>query len=148
MTSGNGKPWLEFIGGDSEKFNEYIYTNDPCFGKYFAKSAAECKACITPVIVDGQLKLLRDVCQAVCAQAPIGVIVRLSAQQVLQRLQAGKNVAAIWLEMVGTADAQTVGAEVRQILYDRLWWLKNQGHLVPTLPKTSELLECTRSPKK
>lgn len=37
----------------------------PCFGKRFAKTVHECNECLAPVIHNGKIQLVREVCEAV-----------------------------------------------------------------------------------
>jgi len=130
-----------------EEFASYLEERDPCFGKHFAKSADACKDCLAPVIVDGTLTLLRDLCHARCegAESP-AMLKALTSQDVRNRLAAGKTVAEIFTEVLGDSDPSVAAAAARDLLYRRFYYLRTEkGFPVPDLPPTKELAEHVHS---
>lgn len=134
-------PQLVPIGVDQEKFTQYLQHTDPCFGRHFSKSAKECKDCTTPVITDGKLCLLKEVCAAACAgSSKPATIKELAGPDVLARLQAGKTVMQLFVEIMDGGDPNVVGAQARAHLDKRLRYYRNKGMLIPNVPTTQELL--------
>lgn len=143
---------LVLIGGDSEAFNRFLESDDPCFGRSFAASAPECKNCTAAVIADGQIFLLNEVCrdrtQAAKAERPVpksARINRMSAQEVMRRLEVGRTAEQIFFEVLGQADIEMAGSEARQYLYGVLHYLKQTYKLpVPGLPRLRALKEARK----
>ena len=130
---------LDFIGGDSALFRRYLEEDDPCFGRSFAKSAIECQQCTRPVVFEGKVTLLSDVCRAFFTGGSANVIRRLTTREVETRLKNGKSIKSIFIDILNGCDVRELGAAARQLLYDRLWYLK-QTQPVPDLPKLKELI--------
>jgi len=133
---------LKLVGAneDDGRFARYLEADDPCFGRHFAKSATECQVCLCPVVLDGRLLLLREVCQARCAGTNAGSIKRLTSQQILESLTKGATPTDLWLDILNGSDPGEFGAEARLLLADRLWYLANhRGVSKITVPKLKEL---------
>lgn len=140
-------PRLVLIGGDTDAFNRFLETDDPCFGRFYSASSGECKDCVAPVLENGQVFLLKEVCRTRTAvgkggRAPTGTarINRLPSRDVMDRLSAGKSATDIFLEILGAADIDFLGREARQYLYDSFYYLReSHGVVTPDLPKLKEL---------
>lgn len=111
--------------------------SDPCFGKSFAKSAPECINCRAPVLIQGKVRLVRDICAARMrgAKSPMELH-RLTSTEVQQRLERGDSIAAIFNEILGDTPFELGGAIARQLLVDRLLYLKGN---YPQVPRAKEL---------
>lgn len=131
---------FEVLGapGAAEFLNTAV---DPCFGKQFAKSAKTCIECRAPVLIEGKIKLMREVCAARSrgADTPFE-LQKLSTRDVVQRLERGDTLQMIFREIIGGAPEEVAGPAARQLLVDRLLYLKSTGTSVPDVPKTKELL--------
>lgn len=119
----------------------------PCFGKDFAKTAKECRSCLAPVVVQGKLHLLREICQARSrGAATYAQLVILTTQDVIERLERGKGVEEIFAEVLGDADPDLQAAAARQLISLRLVYMKRDlGLPTPKLPPRKELLKYVRS---
>lgn len=133
---------MDPVGADRELFRQYLEEHDPCFGFDFAKTADECKACTAPVVIDGELYLLREVCKDVSAGADTPTdLNRLTSQDVRRRRVQGKSVEDIFWEIVGDSDPRVAGVEARSILYSRFKYLHDEyGLPMPDIPRTDELI--------
>lgn len=131
---------LAIIGLSHPDQHEGILHRNPCFGKEYSASLAECRNCRCPLIVDGELLLSRQVCEArtLGAQAPVDVL-NFSSQEVLQLFEEGLKLEEIFLRM--TKGNLEVGAvEARQILSRRVRYLQSyKGVPLPDVPPTEEL---------
>lgn len=116
---------------------------DPCFGEDFAKTADACKECTAPVVVDGEIYLMREVCRAICRGALKPTrLNRLTSRDVRDRLFEGATVEEIWAEILGDSDPEAAGAEARKLLYNRLYYIeRNYDYPTPDLPTTDELVQ-------
>lgn len=156
-------PVVTLIGGNAPaKFQQYIERDDPCFGRYFSRTAEECKRCTCPVIADGQVLLLREVCQAVkgaglrpaapppppdpvpqvrsTSSARLSRPIRLTSREVAARLSEGKAPEEIFLEILNGCDFETYATISRQYLYESFWYIKTAfGAPVPSIPTKKEL---------
>lgn len=124
----------------AEDFTQYLEKDDPCFEKAFAKSAKECKECRAPVLMDGKIHLLRDVCEARTrgADSPTQ-LKRLTSQEVLDRLVGGAEPPELFREVLADSDPDIAGAAARALIKQRLNYLEQKGIPVPDLPRTKEL---------
>lgn len=115
---------------------------DPCFGKVFAKSAQACIDCRCPVLMGGKIRLMREVCAAKSrgAESPMD-LQRLTSQDVLQRLERGEPLPMIFAAILADAPPELAAASARQLLMDRLVYLKSTGLPVPEVPRAKELLK-------
>jgi hypothetical protein len=133
---------LTLVGSDkSLEFQEYLQSDDPCFGEHYAKRAEECKNCTAPVIVNGRLVLLNELCEARTkgADDPLQ-LKRLTSQDVLDRLQSGASILDIFDEILADNDLDDAAVQARSILAARLRYLQKEYDLpVPSAPKTKEL---------
>lgn len=113
-----------------------------CFGKCYSKRAPECRRCIAPVVADGQVFLMREVCE----QATLGSrkAVRtnhLTTQEIMTRLQAGKSLMDVFVEMLQGGDIDVVGRETYRVLYGRIKYIEKKGVPVPALSPFKEMRE-------
>lgn len=132
---------LHLIGGDSVVFNELLSDESNCFGRRYAASSAVCQECLTPVIGQGTLLLLKEVCALECSKATPGQLKRLTSRDVLERLHGGQSIGQIFYEILNGTNPKINGTVARTLLHDRLWYIKNtMGTPVPVLPPTKELL--------
>lgn len=136
---------VTLVGGtfSPEGFATYLDEQDPCFGKHFAKSAPECKRCTAPVIVEGALCFLRDLCEARTkgASSPAG-LVALTSRDVMERLERGSSAEEIFREVLGDSDPQVAAVAARQLLYSRFYYIRTELEVpVPELPPTEELID-------
>ncbi len=131
---------LVVIGADSEKVNRFLSTDDPCYGRHFSKSAPECKECTAPVVADGHLCLMRDMCAALSAGGDTPALIKeLSGVEIQQRLAAGTTVPQMFVEVLNGGDASLVGAKARDLLCRRLRYLTSKGMPAPRVPTLKEL---------
>ena len=135
---------FQVVGGqavDAAAFAQH----DACFGRY-ASSAAECKLCVAPIIHGGRLFLFRELCRARAEGVVAGQLVRLSAGEVLHRLEVGRSVFVLWQEILGDCDPQAYGRDARVLLSQRFRHLHVTLKLsVPELPPLAQLLEEMRA---
>jgi hypothetical protein len=132
---------LILIGGDSEKFNRFLESDDPCFGKRFSKSSPECKGCLCPVIVAGKLHTLNEVCAARSkGGAAPGACKNLMSSDVLRRLAEGCTIYDVFVEMVEGQPLETAAPVARALLYRRLRNIRSGHDLpLPELPTLEDL---------
>lgn len=115
---------------------------DICFGRFFAKTNPECISCRAPVIHQGKVVLMRDVCAMKCSgKATPAKLNRLNSTQVMERLERGVAVKDIFKEILGDSDPSVVAAAARQMLIDRFLYLKTLGVETPAVSKTKDLLK-------
>lgn len=145
---GSGKrelPTLEPIGLEmgAEQYTRFLQERDPCFGRHFAKTVEACKRCRAPVIMEGQVYLLLEVCRGVSeGQDRPHRLNRLTSQDVFQRLQEGATTQDIFEEILAQNDPDVAAVAARQILARRLRYLERKHEVpVPDLPKTEQLKE-------
>lgn len=137
---------INLIGASEEQqeaFREFLEEDDPCFGCDFAKTADECKSCLAVVEANGKVHTLREICKAKSEgnDSPLN-LKRLTSQDVLSRIRGGYSVAEIWKEILDGTDPEDGGTEAWQLLYNRLYYLReNKGLPVPDLPRTDKLKE-------
>ena len=133
---------LQAVGVPQELFDSYL-PNDPCFGRRYAKSVRECQECLLPVVMEGRLHLLNEVCKARTeGLKKISPITRLTSQDILERLNAGVSAREIFEEILGDADPATAAVEARTLLKVRMMYLQRKTGLpMPALPPTKELLD-------
>jgi hypothetical protein len=132
---------MEFIGvKDNVKTLKVLATKDPCFGKEFAKSASECKACVAPVAYQGKVHLLKEICAMLCngAQSPVSLR-RLTSSDVRERIEKGASMQEIFEEILADNDPAIAATEARALLYQRVNYIK-KSLPVPNVPTTEELL--------
>ena len=134
---------LSGVGVDSVKLRTAL-AHDPCLGFNYTKTAKECRACLAPVIIAGKLMLMNEACASWSVGATPGTIQRLTSQEVLDRLTAGATPDAIFSEILGSADPIATGDLARQVLVDRLAYLKWKGLTVPKVPHKKELIRVHR----
>jgi len=128
-------PELDLIAGRTNVFRDHLAEPENCFGKHYAKTAPECKKCLCPVVHEGHVWLLNEVCANLCGTAAPSNLKRLSSQEVQERL-THKTVEEIFKEILNESNPEINGSAARQLLYDRLWHLRT--HLgVPTPPVPS-----------
>jgi hypothetical protein len=113
-----------------------------CFGKHHAKTVKECRECTAPVIIEGELYLFRELCQARTQGAEsLSKLKTLTTQDVIDRLQRGKSVEEIFSEILGDADPETQAATARHLLYLRFVYMQRNLELpTPHLPPRKELI--------
>ena len=119
---------------------------DVCFGKSFAKSVKECIECRAPVIQNGKLMLMRDVCAMVCLGEDKKIeIKKLTSKEVLDRLERGVSLVVIFREILGDAPVAHAGGQARQLLVDRLLYLRSlsPAGLPESVPKLKDLVEAS-----
>lgn len=120
-----------------------LYLDNPqgdCFGKRFAKSAAECQACLLPVIVEGRITFMRDLCEARTKGAASPTqLVRLTTRDVIRRLDQGQSPQTIFNEILGDSDPSTGAQAARALLASRLGRMRFLGLPTPKLPPLAEL---------
>lgn len=122
---------------------EYLESgDDPCFGKGFAKTAAACIECRAPVLIDGKVRLMRELCAAKCkgVESPMDLH-HLTSRDVAQRLERGEPIAAIFRSILGDVPPDIGATSARQVLVDRLLYLKTTGFPVPVVPRAKDLLD-------
>ena len=69
-----------------------------------------------------------------------GLLQPLTTREVLSRLESGKTVEEIFHELLGEGDPELLGQAAREILYNRLYYMKTTlGLPTPTLPPLEEL---------
>lgn len=114
---------------------------DLCFGKYYAKTVFECINCRAPAILEGRIVLLKEICAMKTAgtSSPLK-LKKLNSQQVMERLEKGESLSSIFKEILGSAPPGQAAAAARQLLVDRLSYLKTVGFAAPEVPRTKELL--------
>ena len=137
---------INLVGASEEQqeaFREFLEEDDPCFGCDFAKTDSECKTCLAVVEANGRIHTLREICKAKSEgnNNPLN-LKRLTSQDVLSRIRGGYSVAEIWEEILDGTDPEEGGTEAWQLLYNRLYYLREEKGLpVPELPRTGELKE-------
>ena len=115
---------------------------DPCFGKAFARSTAICIECRAPVVIEGKIRLMREVCSAKQRGADqLADLHRLTSREVLQRLERGDSITAIFKEILGDLPPEMGGAAARQLLVDRLVYLKTVGVATNPVPSYKAILK-------
>ncbi len=122
---------------------EYLSSGqDLCFGRHFAKTNTECISCRAPVILQGKVVLMRDVCAMKCSgKSTPAKLNRLTSTQVMERIERGTSVKEMFKEILGESDPAVVASAARQMLIDRLTYLKTIGVETPEVPKTKDLLK-------
>lgn len=133
---------IGFPGFTPETFTQYLQETDPCFGKSFAKSSKECQACLLPVLMDGRILLLNDLCSQTRKAGGVLTgdrLLPLTSQEVRERLGQGASPEDLFASILGEADPKILGGEARRLLKTRLTYLRQQGTPVPDLPPLSEL---------
>lgn len=122
------------------EFGKYLEEVDPCFGKHFAKSAPECKECLAPVVVEGKLLFLRDLCEARThgADTP-DHLVRLTTNDVIVRLDHGKSLQEIYAEILGDSTSEVTAKAARSLLAARLSRMRFLELPTPALPPLKDL---------
>lgn len=132
---------IVLLGGNSEVFREYLKTDDPCFGKSYAKTSDVCRSCICPVLFDGRVMLLHEVCAAWQAPGVIAALKRLSSAEVLDRIKRGKTAKDIFTEILNGTDPVANGKAARDILSGRWWYLRfEKREQLPDLPALKDLV--------
>jgi hypothetical protein len=127
--------------GDTTGITEYLSGGqDICFGKLFAKTAPECINCRAPVLIEGKIALCKDACAMHTLGASTVSLNKLSSQAVLERLEKGLGLPVIFREILGNAPPGVAAAAARQLLVDRLLYLKTIGFDHFPVPKTKDLL--------
>lgn len=131
---------LLLVGGDSEAFNRYL-KDDPCLGQHFSSTDSVCAECVAPVIVRGQLHLMKDVCRARLSGSDTPEdLVRLTSQDVLAMLQRGDSVEDIFACILNGARIEDHASMARKVLNARLRYLERTYDVpVPNLPTVEEL---------
>lgn len=122
---------------------EYFETGeDPCFGKAFARSTPQCIECRAPVLVDGRILLMRELCvmRMRGAQTPMQLH-HLTSRDVLQRLERGESLPAIFAEILGDAAPDLMASTARQLLVDRVLYLRSTGMTIGDVPRVKEMLK-------
>lgn len=116
--------------------------HDLCFGRLFAKTAPECISCRAPVSMpSGEIKLLKEVCAAQCLGPSAEVkLNRITSQEVMERLERGETFVQLFRTILGDAHPGLAATAARQLLVDRLVYLKAIGMETPPVPKTKVLL--------
>jgi hypothetical protein len=133
---------LVFLGvNNNEKAVKYLLEEDPCFGRQYAKTAAECSRCRAPVLLNGKVSLLNEVCKSLTQEDTIPVQVKkLTSKQVIDKIQAGLSPTEIISEMVGDEPSYQQVKEARTLLAVRMSYIKNNKNLpVPEVPTLREL---------
>jgi hypothetical protein len=140
-----GVPDAQGVPWDPAKLKDHPHI---CFGTAFAESAAECKVCTAPILVDGSIVLYREACKAAALGCSIALkpLRRLSMSEVAARLEEGREVLDVWREILNGNDPRIKGREARSLLTQRLRELvkgagKDGGPIprVPEIPTTQEL---------
>lgn len=119
---------------------------DPCFGRLHSKASSECKICLAPVIYEGRLFLMNEICEARThgAQDP-SQLLKLTSRDILQRLEAGQSVQAIFEEILKDNDPHTMGTLARNLIAGRFQYIQNElGVPVPKLPRAKALASNVR----
>ena len=130
---------------DSDAVVAYLKDGDVCFGKSFAKSAPECISCRAPVVFQGRLHLMKEICAAkVLGSAGVEHINKIPARVVLERFESGASVFDVFREIVGDSTVEHTGALARQVLVDRLAYLTSIGFKAPEVPRTKVLIDETK----
>jgi len=135
---------IQLIGvPDNGSANAYLEKDDPCFGKYYAKTAPECMACLALVVSGGEVRFLRELCQSrTKGSTKLVDLVRLTSTEVLQEIESGATAPEIFRKILGDNDPKLAAAAARQLLADRIWYLNSlapDGEF-PEVPKTKEML--------
>ena len=128
-------------------FLQFLEEVDPCFGQHFAKTVPECKKCLAPVLVEGVLYPLRSVCEARCKGASSPTRLNsLTAQEVIKRIEDGRNVQEIFAEILGGNDPITAAQDAHHMLALRFRYMRRDLKLpTPPLPPVKELLQDVQS---
>lgn len=129
-----------------------IAKTDLCFGRY-NKNATECRGCTAPVVMNGKLVLFKEVCAAWSKGGDVAALFcnlnRIGSTEVRTRLESGRSLEAIWREILADNDPEVYGEDARNLLKQRLDYLATTYKMVlPPLPTTSELIECSQHPRK
>lgn len=128
------------IGVPNDKAQEILRSEEDCFGQHFAKTADECKRCIAPVLHDGRVKTVRDLCRAECEDSAPDRIKRLTSDEVLDLVRRGREPVEIWAEILDGQPPPVAGVEARSLMAARLRYLsREKGLQVPEPPTTQEL---------
>jgi hypothetical protein len=133
---------LVFLGAeDNEKTLRYMLEDDPCFGRKYAKTASECDRCRAPVLLDGKVSLLNEVCKSVTEDDTTPVqIKKLTSKQVLDKVRSGLSPVEIIEHMTGGDPSYREVVEARGLLASRMAYLKHQKNLpVPDIPTIKEI---------
>lgn len=132
-------PELDLIGGPTDVLKAHL-AEDVCFGKHYAKTVKECRECVCPVVVEERVLLLSEVCAALCGKAAPGHLKRLTSKEIEKRLST-MSVVEIFKEIVNEMPVEQAAADARALLYDRLYYLREEkGVPVPDLPSTEDLV--------
>ena len=136
---------MEFFASESgkEKLRAFLKTKDPCFGKSYDKDETACNKCRMPVLLNGELFIMKEVCKSISKTgiAPLRVK-RISSNKVLDRVQTGDTAEEIVVDIVQPDATYDEVAEARTVVATRLSYLKNQKNVpVPDLNSTKEIWE-------
>lgn len=121
---------------------EYLESGgDVCFGKMYSKTNPSCVECRAPVAINGRIALLKEVCAAKCAgvEEPYRLN-SLSSNEVLKRLEQGQSYAQVFKEILGSNPPELAASAARQMLVDRLVYLKSVGFECQPVPRAKFLL--------
>lgn len=132
-------------------FNRLLQSGVDCFGALYSASAPECRVCTAPVVHEGRLCLLSEVCAMASAHRGNGngssTFRRLSSEDVIGQLEAGRTLVDIFRDMTAGTNVDAVGAAARAYLNDRLRYIKTErGMPVPPLPRLKELKDVVSDP--
>lgn len=155
---------IELVGGNTAAFRKLLSELDPCFGQNYAKTVLTCRECICPVIVNGKVELLNDVCREATRQnkekAKAGgtttvstskggappTLNKMSYADVSRALQAGKTWFDLFVEVLGDADPEEYATDAREFLYGAQYYIRKTWDLpVAKVPKRKELLAHVRN---
>lgn len=132
----------------SELFNRAL-EKDLCFGKGYAKTAQECGDCLCPVISDGKLYTLNEICatrtksvqrQFRKAKAGAGDFSKFAVRELVDMLGQGMSVVDIYFRMLGEANIDLVGGEARKHLWRQCYYLREKRKMPIPYPPTLEEL--------
>lgn len=128
-------------------FLKLLEKSDPCFGKHWAKTVPECCKCLAPVLVEGIVHPLRRVCEARCKGASSPTRLNsLSVQEVIRRIEDGRNVQEIFSEILGGNDPVHAAEDAHHMLSLRFRYMRRELELpTPPLPSAKELLKDVQS---
>lgn len=135
---------LKVIGYPAtETIRKKLEEESNCFGQLFSEEDDECKKCVAPVIVNGQLRLMNEVCESFCKKEKAPANYRkLSSSKIKTLLQKGATLPEIFKLMIGEDYSQEDAVEARKCLRYRLYYLENaKDYPTPELPSLQELID-------
>lgn len=137
---------FSIIGLDNNEAVEYLESgSDICFGRSYAKSVFDCINCRAPVIKDGKIYLMKEICATKCAgRKDVSGLRKLTSREVMELVEKGVSLAMIFRMILADCPPEQQSAEARQVLVDRAAHLKTIGLDLGKIPRTTDLLEASK----